>query len=45
MGALDASQEAKEVAVNVTAEKKDDVYYHIYLGQQRAISYCRARLE
>lgn len=25
--------------------RRDDVYCHIYLGQQRAISYCRARLE
>lgn len=45
MGMLDASQNAKEVAVIVRAEKRDGDYYHVYLGQQRAISCCRMRLE
>lgn len=45
MGVLDASPEAKEAAVMVMLTIRDADDCHIYLGQQRAISYCRVRLE
>lgn len=45
MGALDASPEVKEAAVMVTLRRREADYCHIYLGQQREISYCRVGLE